>query len=532
MASKKRSFTIEGHDLELSNLDKVLFPAAPFTKGQVIDYYVRAAEYLLPHLANRPVTLKRFPDGVNGEVFYEKNAPAYTPKWVKTFKVKRDSGGTINYILINDLATLIYTVNLANLEMHVFLAKTRALDTPTSMVFDLDPGEGMNVLDCGRLALQLKGVFDSLGLSSYPKVSGSKGMQVYVPLNTAVTFDSTSPFAKTLAQEFERHVPELVVSSMSKARRTGKIFIDWSQNSEKKTTVAVYSLRAKVDRPYISLPFDWREIQKAVSSGQPETLYLEPEEALARMQRKGDLFQPLLDEKQRLTKKVIDALPEAVAKVAAPRTARVASKPVEKSAKKLAEYNRKRDFSVTPEPGPRVGKRGQEKSRLFVIQKHQASHLHFDFRLEMNGVLRSWAVPKGPPLDPSEKRLAMLVEDHPLDYADFEGIIPKGNYGGGTVMVWDTGTYDCEEGSPQAAFGKGAIKLLLHGAKLQGGWFLVKDKRDERRWLMIMEKSGKVAVGKRKLERSVLSGRTLDEIAAAGDKVWGSGATKKKGRRK
>lgn len=569
MASKKSFLEVDGRKLPLANLDKPMFPDAPFTKGQVIDYYIRASDYILPHIRNRPLTMKRYPDGIGGEVFYEKNAPRHTPEWVKTFAVPRSSGGTIHYVLVNDLATVVWTAGLANLEMHVFLSRVPTLERPTSIVFDLDPGDGRDVLDCGSLAGVLRALFRDLKLHSYAKVSGSKGMQIYIPLNRAVTFDLTSSFAKTVAQVLERRFPKLVISRMSKAERKGKIFIDWSQNSQSKTTVAVYSLRAKRERPYISLPFKWDEIEQAVEAGDADSLYLEPEDALIRLQKTGDLFKPLLAEKQNITQKTIELLAKAAAELRDPSqkapksTARSArhrtsltrkehvaaggrKKPAQKktptsqpSTALLAEYDRKRNFSVTPEPSSASkSKRGTStadspaKKLIYVIQKHQASHLHFDFRLEMHGVLKSWAVPKGPPLKTSEKRLAMLVEDHPLDYASFEGTIPEGNYGAGTVMVWDTGTYECVNGKPLAAFFSGEIKLKLDGKKLKGGWVLVRDRRDERRWLLIMEKTAKSAGSKKDLDRSVQSGRTLDEIAQSKGAVWKSNRTAASSRRR
>lgn len=303
MASRKTAeLSIDGRSVTVSNLDKVLYPSG-FTKGQVIDYYVRVSEYVLPHLAGRPVTLKRYPNGVNAKHFYEKDAPAYTPQWVRTFPVPRRSGESdINYVVIDDLASLVWSANTASLELHPFLHRVPEISTPTALVFDLDPGEGADVLTCAEVAFLLKGRLESSGLQSFAKVSGSKGMQVYVPLNTKITYAETQPFAHSLAEQLEREHPGLIVSAMTKARRTGKVFIDWSQNADFKTTVGVYSLRAKRSAPYVSMPLRWDELRAALDEENAARLDFEPEVALQRLRKTGDLFEPVLTLKQHLTR--------------------------------------------------------------------------------------------------------------------------------------------------------------------------------------------------------------------------------------
>ena len=289
---------IDGRKLKLSNLDKVLYPSSGFTKGQVIDYYIRVSRFLLPHLKDRPVTMKRFPNGVAGGHFYEKDAPRFTPEWVQTFPVPRKAGGTpIRYLLINDLATLVWCANLADLELHPFLHRAPHLDRPTSVVFDLDPGEGSDILDCARVAFLLKDMFDSLGMDAFAKVSGSRGLQVYLPLNTAVTYEQTRPLAQSIATGLAREHPELVVAKMAKSERTKKVFIDWSQNSDFKTTVSVYSLRAKRDSPFVSMPVTWDELRPKKA----ETLFFSPDAAMKRLEKSGDLFAPMLKKKQKLS---------------------------------------------------------------------------------------------------------------------------------------------------------------------------------------------------------------------------------------
>jgi bifunctional non-homologous end joining protein LigD len=300
MAAKEQVVEIEGRQLKLSNLDKVLYPAAGFTKGQVIDYYIRIAPVLLPHLHGRALTMKRYPDGVEGQFFYEKNCPKHRPAWVQTASVWSDGNNRyVDYCLAQDLPTLTWAANLADLELHTSLALAVKTEQPTMVVFDLDPGEPANIVQCCSVALMLKELFDRLGLQSFPKTSGSKGLQVYVPLNTPVTYDDTKPFAHALARLLESEHPDLVVSEMKKAVRAGKVFVDWSQNSESKTTICVYSLRAK-SQPTVSTPVTWKEVEECAQKNDTGLLVFASHQVLERMQRMGDLFAPLLELKQKL----------------------------------------------------------------------------------------------------------------------------------------------------------------------------------------------------------------------------------------
>jgi bifunctional non-homologous end joining protein LigD len=302
MPRETHQVEIEGRKLTLSNPDKVLFPEPGFAKAQVVEYYVRVSEWLLPHLRDRPVTLKRYPNGIHDKHFYEKDAPRYTPSWVRTFPVPRHAGGPdIRYVVIDDLPTLVWAANLANLEIHPFLHRVPDIDRPTMVVFDLDPGEGAGILDCARVALQIKEVLDGMGLQSFPKVSGSKGIQLTIPLNTPVTYAETQPFAHNLAQLLERENPDRVVSEMAKAARRHKVFIDWSQNADHKTTVCVYSMRAKREQPYVSMPVTWDELARAKK---PEALDFPPDASLKRLAKMGDLYAPVLKLKQKLPKDV------------------------------------------------------------------------------------------------------------------------------------------------------------------------------------------------------------------------------------
>jgi bifunctional non-homologous end joining protein LigD len=298
--AKKVELDVEGRKLAVSNLDKVLYPEVGFTKAQVIDYYIRIAPVLLPHLKNRPITLKRYPDGVEGFFFYEKQCPSHRPKWVKTTRVPSSrETGHIDYCVMNDLPALVWAANLADLELHTFLHHAPAITRPTALAFDLDPGAPANFVQCCRVGLWLREAFAEWDLECFPKTSGSKGLQIFVPLNTATSYEKTKAFAQALAILMEREHPELVVSRMQKSLRKGKVLIDWSQNDEHKTTVCVYSLRAKAE-PTVSTPITWEEVESALR--RKKVLSFVSDEAIRRVEKLGDPFAPVLSLKQRLPK--------------------------------------------------------------------------------------------------------------------------------------------------------------------------------------------------------------------------------------
>jgi bifunctional non-homologous end joining protein LigD len=294
--SKRMEVDIDGHRLSLSNLDKVLFPEVGFTKGQLVDYYTRIAPAVLPHLRGRPLTLKRYPDGVEGQFFYEKQSPGHRPEWVRTAAVwSRHNGRTIDFTLADDLPTLVWLAQIGDLELHTSLALAADVKSPTILAFDLDPGPPATIVECARVALDLRAAFEHLGMEAFPKTSGSKGMQVYVPLNApGITYEQTKPFAQALARLLERRRPELVVSDMRKSLRTGKVLVDWSQNDEHKTTVCVYSVRAR-HRPTVSTPLEWEEVESVLESGDPEELAFTTDDVLARVAEHGDLFAPVTE---------------------------------------------------------------------------------------------------------------------------------------------------------------------------------------------------------------------------------------------
>jgi bifunctional non-homologous end joining protein LigD len=291
--------TVDGRELKLSNLGKVLYPQTGYTKADVIAYYTAIAPVLLGHLAERPLTVTRWPDGVQAKSFFQKQSPAHRPEWVRTATVASERK-PIDYTLANDLQTLVWLANLAAIELHVPLARAQAIARPTALVFDLDPGAPATIVECCHVGLQLQGMFEHLGLESYAKTSGSKGLQVYVPLNSAdITYNRTKPFAKAVAELLESAEPDAVVSRMTKTRRTGKVLIDWSQNDAKKTTVCAYSLRAS-ERPTVSTPLDWDEVRAGRDSGDPASLAFEAGQVLERVAERGDLFAPVLSTVQRL----------------------------------------------------------------------------------------------------------------------------------------------------------------------------------------------------------------------------------------
>src|ERR1700736_2946771 len=303
---------VQGRKLSLTNLDKILYPATGFTKGQVVDYYVRIAPVLVPHLAGRPLTMKRYPGGVDQEYFFEKNAPMHRPDWVKTAPVWSEGNKrTVNYLLANDLPTLVWIANLASIELHPSLSLSTDIAAPTMIVFDLDPGPPANIVQCAQVGLWVREIFDHFGLQSFPKTSGSKGLQLYVPLNTPTTYDSTKTFARALAQLLEQDHPEMVVSDMKKTLRTGKVFVDWSQNDEHKTTVSVYSLRAR-EHPSVSTPITWEDVERTFKKKDASLLVFEAPQVVSRVEKLGYLFAPVITLKQRLPH--VRSLTEAVAK--------------------------------------------------------------------------------------------------------------------------------------------------------------------------------------------------------------------------
>jgi bifunctional non-homologous end joining protein LigD len=418
MPADEQTVRIGGRMLRISRLDKVLYPDSGTTKGEVIDYYTRIAPVMLPHLAGRPVTRKRWPEGVGteahpGSSFFGKDLEPSAPAWVPRETIEH-SGGPKQYPLVDDVATLAYLAQVASLELHTPQWRFDADGQPSPpdrIVLDLDPGPGIGLAECAEVARWARTILHDMGLDPYPVTSGSKGIHLYASLPTPASSDQVSQVAKELARALEADHPDLVVSTMSKSARPGKVFVDWSQNNGSKTTVAPYSLRGRF-RPTVAAPRTWDELDS------PDLRHLEFGEVLARAERDGD---PLaaLDGAMTVT----------------------ASGP-------LATYISKRSADRTPEPvpdSPAGTPTPEGESPRFVIQEHHARRLHWDFRLEHHGVFVSWAVPKGVPETPNRNHLAVMTEDHPLSYGTFEGEIPHGEYGAGTVTIWDAGHYEAEK---------------------------------------------------------------------------------------
>ena len=421
--------SVEGHRLKLSNLDKVLYPETGTTKADVLSYFAEIAPAMIPHIADRPVTRKRWVNGVDGDVFFQKNLEDSAPSWVRRRSIDHKNH-TNEYPLANDLATVTWFGQVAALELHVpqwRFGRTGTPRKPDRFVLDLDPGEGVGLAECAEVARWARAILRDIGLDPMPVTSGSKGIHLYAALDGSQDTDTISAVAHELARALEADHPDLEVSDMKKSLRTGKVLVDWSQNNGNKTTIAPYSLRGR-SRPTVAAPRSWSELASK------DLAQLEYTEVLRRVKRRGDLLADL-------SAGHLESL--------------------EPTPDRLATYRSKRDASKTPEPVPDT--HGDTEGFSFVIQEHHASRLHWDFRLEHEGVLVSWALHKGVPTDPKKNHLAVQTEDHPLEYGAFEGDIPKGEYGAGHVDIWDRGTYELEKWRD----GKEVI-ATLHGEK-QGG---------------------------------------------------------------
>ncbi|AFM22880.1 non-homologous end-joining DNA ligase [Desulfomonile tiedjei] len=295
----KSSITIEGKKLHLTNLDKVLYPATGFTKGQVIEYYAKISEVLLPHVKNRPLTLKRYPNGVDGEYFYEKMCPSHHPDWIQTTRVASQHRKFVDYCTIDGLASLIWVANLASLELHTSLSHSDNVLRPSMIVFDLDPGEPAGLLQCVEVSLIFRDMLRDLGLAGFAKTSGGKGLHLYVPLNTETDYDRTKTFAQALARSLAKRMPKLVTANMRKDLRKGKVFVDWSQNDDHKTTVCVYSLRAR-EKPTVSAPIAWSTLETCHKKKNASGLVLDTEQVLKQVEKEGDLFAEVVSLRQKL----------------------------------------------------------------------------------------------------------------------------------------------------------------------------------------------------------------------------------------
>ena len=402
--SEDQVVSIDGHRIKLTHLDKVMYPETGTTKGEVIAYYAAVSDVMIPYIMNRAATRKRWVNGVGtekkpGMMFFQKNLDDSTPGWVKRRTIEHKDHSN-EYPLVNDLATLTWLAQIAALEIHVpqwQFGRTGVIRNPDRLILDLDPGPGTGLTDCAEVARLARDLLTGMGLDPMPVTSGSKGIHLYAVLDGKQTSDQVSAVAHELARSLEADHPDLIVSDMKKSLREGKVLVDWSQNNGNKTTVAPYSLRGRM-RPMVAAPRTWRELASK------NLAQLDFAEVMKRVKRQPASGSPDL----------------------------------------LEKYRSKRDASKTPEPVPK-GRAGKSNGTSFVIQEHHASRLHWDFRLEHDGVLVSWALPKGVPTEYKVNHLAVQTEDHPIEYGSFEGDIPKGEYGGGHVDIWDAGSYELEK---------------------------------------------------------------------------------------
>jgi bifunctional non-homologous end joining protein LigD len=464
MAGDEQLVRIDGRRLRVTNLGKVLYPETGTTKGEVIDYYTRIAPVLIPHVVGRPVTRKRWPDGVGteddpGMVFFAKDLERGAPSWVRRMPIPH-STGTKEYPLVSDVPTLVYLAQVASLELHVpqwRFAADGGRGPADRLVLDLDPGPGVGLAECAVVAGWARTILLGMGLEPYPVTSGSKGIHLYTALPPGQSTEQASALANELARAIEADHPDLVVSSMKKTQRHGKVLIDWSQNNGSKTTIAPYSLRGR-PHPTVAAPRTWEELDD------PGLRHLDFAEVLARVDDIGDPMAPL--------------------------GFHAGGREAESGP--LSAYISKRSAARTPEPVPAnpLGATPSDEKPRFVIQEHHATRLHWDFRLEHDGVLVSWAVPRGVPHSHRRNNLAVMTEDHPMEYATFEGTIPAGEYGGGTVTIWDEGRYDLEkwrddeiiatlEGRPGGPLGRVRLALIrTEGEGEKSSWLLHRMKTD------------------------------------------------------
>ncbi|MGB0877662.1 MAG: ATP-dependent DNA ligase [Mycobacterium sp.] len=440
----------------LTNPDKVLYPAAGTTKAAVFDYYINVAEAMLPHIAGRPVTRKRWPNGVAAASFFEKQLASSAPCWLDRGTITHKSG-TTTYPVIDTVEGLAWIAQQAALEVHVpqwrFLDRggrtgegrdSGAVGPATRIVFDLDPGDGVTMVQLCRVAFEVRDLMTSIGLPTFPLTSGSKGLHLYVPLQNPISSPGASVLAKRVAEQLEQAMPEQVTAKMTRSLRAGRVFVDWSQNNGSKTTIAPYSLRGR-EYPTVAAPRTWDELDD------PGLRHLTFDEVLDRLERDGDLLAELDG-----TSSVAD---------------------------RLSTYRGMRDRSRTTEPMPSKAPTAGKNDK-FVIQEHHARRLHYDFRLERDGVLVSWAVPKNLPDTASVNHLAVHTEDHPMEYLTFAGEIPRNEYGGGQVTVWDSGTYETEkfiDNPPDGPDKGGEVIVTLHGEKIDGRYALIQT--DGKNWL-------------------------------------------------
>ena len=472
---------LDGHRLNLTHLRKVLYPATGTTKSEIIGYFAEVAHVMIPHLAGRPVTRKRWPDGVSTAPFFHKNLDRGTPSWVSR-RVIEHSDGPKAYPVVDSPATLAWLGQIAALELHVpqwrfeqpGAEPDSGIGRPDRLVFDLDPGPGVGLVECAEVARAVRRRLS--GSVVVPVTSGSKGIHLYSRLDGSMTSDDASLFAKQIAEAIEKDMPDLVVSRMLKSLRPGRCSSTGRRTTASKTTIAPYSLRGR-DHP------DGGRAPHLGGTRGSGTAAPGVHRGARPARRSAGSHAGLGDRRLRRRR----APWRQGIWEAASRRADVVRRPADPpdrdamNGSKLDTYRAKRSADRTPEPVPESGPLPQGNDDTFVIQEHHARRLHYDFRLERDGVLVSWAVPKGLPTDSGQNRLAVHTEDHPLDYADFAGTIPQGEYGGGTVSIWDAGTYVTEKWRDDE------VIVILQGKRARGRYALIRTKDSS--WLMHRTKS-------------------------------------------
>lgn len=496
---QKESVEVDGRTVRFTHPDKVLYEATGTTKSQVLEYYTAVAPVLMTYAGARPVTRKRWPDGTEDKSFFEKNLPEHAPDWVPSVTIKHSSR-TVRYPVVDSAATLAWFAQQAALELHVpqwQLSKGEPGRT-RRIVIDLDPGADVDLDTTAQVALRVRDLLAEAGLDAYPVTSGSKGIHLYARLDKAVSARSASAVAKQVAKSLEKQTPELVTATMKRSQRAGKVFVDWSQNNGAKTTVAPYSLRGRTE-PWVAAPRSWDEL------GDGGLQQLHWDEMLRRLDSDGDLLQGLEGasraegpRKKSGSGRRSSARGKGSGKGGSSSSSSDDNDPERGSdpddsggadpdaassdavVTSLDEYRRKRDQRRTPEPfdGEVDAEHEEGPEPVFVIQEHHARSLHYDFRLERDGVLASWAVPKNLPTQPRDRRLAVHTEDHPLGYETFEGRIPRGEYGAGTVTIWDHGPYECEKWDDDE------VIVRLAGDRVSGRYVLVRTSAEKKQWIV------------------------------------------------
>jgi DNA ligase D-like protein (predicted ligase)/DNA ligase D-like protein (predicted polymerase)/DNA ligase D-like protein (predicted 3'-phosphoesterase) len=476
---------VDGREIRLSNLDKVFWPDEGYTKGDLLAYYFNVADLILPYLRDRPLTLKRMPDGLAGGFFYEKNAPPTTPEWIRRCPVPSEDakGGLIDYLMVDSVASMLFVVNLGAIEFHPLHSRCGTVEQPDYLFFDLDPFPPITFDDVLAVAMHVKVALDALGLVGYPKTSGATGVQIYVPIEPGYGYDQVRELVGRIGRMINKADPERTTMVWEVKRRSGKVFIDHNMNRLGANIAAVYSARPE-PMATVSTPITWDEVERGV---RPQDFTIET--VWERFAKVGDLFEPVRTQPQDI-RPALEALglpPEPEFAAARRGRGKKEDPPPERSSEEviaasrdpnLAEYLRKRTFGPegTPEPPPRTPKK--PTGNTFVIQKHRATRLHYDLRLERNGAMPSWAVPKGLPIQRNDRRLAVRTEDHPIEYASFAGTIPEGHYGAGEVRIFDSGTYDLIEWTDKK------VSFVLHGRRYPGlEYHLVKTRTD---WLIFL----------------------------------------------